>query len=111
MTRGLPAYLAHRWTFCPLGRQSPENPSGEPNVDAASFKAFGAFAADKRSIYFDGKRTDDNSGDKQVDMSTLEETDIWNLLRDKIVFGIRGTGWAALTGFKSCGMIHPCNLL
>nr|WP_273680266.1 hypothetical protein [Escherichia coli] len=21
---GLPAYLAHRWTFCPLGRQSPE---------------------------------------------------------------------------------------
>lgn len=43
-----------------------KNPSGEPNVDAASFKAFGAFAADKRSIYFDGQRTDDNSGDKQV---------------------------------------------
>ncbi|MCY6602963.1 hypothetical protein OYB23_24455 [Escherichia coli] len=36
-----------------------KNPSGEPNVDAASFQAFGAFAADKRSVYFDGQRTDD----------------------------------------------------
>ncbi|HBA4460524.1 TPA: hypothetical protein J8066_002250 [Escherichia coli] len=36
-----------------------KNPPGEPNVDAASFQAFGAFAADKRSVYFDGQRTDD----------------------------------------------------
>ncbi|EED0303131.1 TPA: hypothetical protein SI477_000477 [Escherichia coli] len=36
-----------------------KNPSGKPKVDAASFQAFGAFAADKRSIYFDGQRTDD----------------------------------------------------
>ena len=44
-------------------------------------------------------------------MSTLEETDIWNLLRDKNSLWHKGTGWEALTDFKSCGMIPPCNLL
>ncbi|HHV1849174.1 TPA: hypothetical protein ACULGX_001713 [Escherichia coli] len=77
-----------------------KNPSGEPNVDAASFKAFGAFAADKRSIYFDGQRTDDNSGDKQVDMSTLEETDIWNLLRDKNSLWHKGHWLGSADGFQ-----------
>lgn len=77
-----------------------KNPSGEPNVDAASFQAFGAFAADKRSIYFDGQRTDDNSGDKQVDMSTLEETDIWNLLRDKNSLWHKGHWLGSADGFQ-----------
>ncbi|TGC12467.1 hypothetical protein [Escherichia sp. E4385] len=77
-----------------------KNPSGEPNVDAASFQAFGAFAADKRSIYFDGQRTDDNSGDKQVDMSTLEETDIWNLLRDKNSLWHKGRWLGGTDGFQ-----------
>ncbi|MBY7217877.1 hypothetical protein K6716_05715 [Escherichia marmotae] len=77
-----------------------KNPSGKPNVDAASFQAFGAFAADKRSIYFDGQRTDDNSGDKQVDMSTLEETDIWNLLRDKNSLWHKGRWLGDADGFQ-----------
>ena len=47
------------------------NPPGTPPVDAASFQAQNAFAADRDSIYFNGKRTDDNHGEKQVDFSTL----------------------------------------
>ncbi|EEW3326944.1 hypothetical protein EAN55_01555 [Escherichia albertii] len=77
-----------------------KNPSGKPNVDAASFQAFGAFAADKRSIYFDGQRTDDNSGDKQVDMSSLAETDIWNLLRDKNSLWHKGRWLGHADGFQ-----------
>ncbi|MEC9523286.1 hypothetical protein RCT70_09845 [Escherichia marmotae] len=77
-----------------------QNPSGKPNVDVASFQAFGAFAADKHSIYFDGQRTDDNSGDKQVDMSTLEETDIWNLLRDKNSLWHKGRWLGHADGFQ-----------
>ncbi|HBL7586747.1 TPA: hypothetical protein LTB21_002828 [Escherichia coli] len=77
-----------------------KNPPGKPIVDAASFQAFGAFAADKRSIYFDGQRTDDNSGDKQVDMSTLEETDIWNLLRDKNSLWHKGHWLGSADGFQ-----------
>ncbi len=77
-----------------------KNLPGKPKVDAASFQAFGAFAADKRSIYFDGQRTDDNSGDKQVDMSTLEETDIWNLLRDKNSLWHKGHWLGSADGFQ-----------
>ena len=77
-----------------------KNPSGKPNVDAASFQAFGAFAADKRSIYFDGQRTDDNSGDKQVDMSSLAETEIWNLLRDKNSLWHKGRWLGHADGFQ-----------
>ncbi|QMJ68386.1 hypothetical protein [Escherichia fergusonii] len=77
-----------------------KNPPGKPNVDAATFQALGAFAADKRSIYFDGQRTDDNSGDKQVDMSTLEETDIWNLLRDKNGLWHKGRWLGSADGFQ-----------
>ena len=77
-----------------------KNPPGKPIVDAASFQAFGAFAADKRSIYFDGQHTDDNSGDKQVDMSTLEETDIWNLLRDKNSLWHKGHWLGSADGFQ-----------
>ncbi|MCZ9158034.1 hypothetical protein OM206_13820 [Escherichia albertii] len=77
-----------------------KNPSGKPNVDAASFQAFGAFAADKRSIYFDGQRTDDNSGDRQVDMSSLAETEIWNLLRDKNSLWHKGRWLGHADGFQ-----------
>ncbi|MDN4001429.1 hypothetical protein QWY18_11110 [Escherichia albertii] len=77
-----------------------KNPSGKPNVDAASFQAFGAFAADKHSIYFDGQRTDDNSGDKQVDMSSLAETEIWNLLRDKNSLWHKGRWLGHADGFQ-----------
>ncbi|HHB9458192.1 TPA: hypothetical protein ACODPB_002236 [Escherichia albertii] len=77
-----------------------KNPSGKPNVDAVSFQAFGAFAADKRSIYFDGQRTDDNSGDKQVDMSSLAETEIWNLLRDKNSLWHKGRWLGHADGFQ-----------
>ena len=38
------------------------NPPGTPTVDVASFKALGRFAVDKYSLYFDGQRTESNSG-------------------------------------------------
>ncbi len=41
-----------------------QNPPGKPPVDAATFRAYGRFAADKDSLYFDGERTDDNHGEK-----------------------------------------------
>lgn len=44
------------------------NPPNTPPVDVATFRVFGRFAADKNSLYFDGKRTEDNQG---VDMATL----------------------------------------
>ncbi|WP_347254269.1 hypothetical protein [Leminorella grimontii] len=43
-----------------------------PAVDVASFRAFGRFAADKDSLYFDGVRTDDNVGKKRVNMENLK---------------------------------------
>ncbi|WP_145960334.1 hypothetical protein [Leminorella richardii] len=43
-----------------------------PIVDVASFRAFGRFAADKDSLYFDGVRTDDNTGEKRVNMAALK---------------------------------------
>nr|WP_246769500.1 hypothetical protein [Escherichia sp. E2593] len=50
-----------------------QNPPGIPKVDAATFRAWGRFAADKDSLYFDGERTDDNHGEKQVDMDSLQQ--------------------------------------
>ncbi|EFK6225215.1 hypothetical protein AS168_003965 [Escherichia coli] len=50
-----------------------QNPPGTPKVDAATFRAWGRFAADKDSLYFDGERTDDNHGEKQVDMDSLQQ--------------------------------------
>lgn len=51
--------------------QAISNPPGTPPVDAASFQARNEFAADRDSIYFNGVRTDDNHGEKQVDFDTL----------------------------------------
>lgn len=48
------------------------NPPGTPTVDVASFKALGRFAVDKYSLYFDGQRTESNSGASKVDLATLK---------------------------------------
>ncbi len=48
------------------------NPPGTPTVDIASFKALGRFAVDKYSLYFDGQRTESNSGASKVDLATLK---------------------------------------
>ncbi len=50
-----------------------QNPPGTPPVDVASFKAWGDFAADKHSLYFEGKRTDDNGGENSLDIKTLHQ--------------------------------------
>lgn len=48
------------------------NPPGTPTVDIASFQAMGRFAVDKYSLYFDGQRTESNSGASRVDLATLK---------------------------------------
>lgn len=48
------------------------NPAGTPEVDVKTFRAYGRFAADKYSLYFDGERTDDNRGEKQVDLDSVQ---------------------------------------
>lgn len=50
-----------------------QNPAGTPKVDVASFRAYGRFAADKDNLYFDGVRTDDNHGEKRVDIASLQQ--------------------------------------
>lgn len=55
------------------GQENSSEPPGTPKVDAATFRAWGRFAADKDSLYFDGERTDDNHGEKQVDMDSLQQ--------------------------------------
>lgn len=77
-----------------------QNPEGTPRVYIASFKAFGPFAADKYSLYFDGQRSDDNAAEKRVDMATLEKTEVWNLLRDKNNLYLKGRWLASADGFR-----------
>ncbi len=50
-----------------------QNPPDKPPVDVASFKAWGDFAADKHSLYFEGTRTDDNGGENSLDIKTLHQ--------------------------------------
>ncbi|UGS39802.1 hypothetical protein G163CM_04870 [Pseudocitrobacter corydidari] len=76
------------------------NPENTPRVDAATFQAFGEFAADKKSLYFNGERTDSNLGDKRVDMATLEATEIYGLLKDKNNLYFMGRWLADATGFE-----------
>ncbi|EFP6033208.1 hypothetical protein HLL21_004181 [Shigella flexneri] len=60
-----------------------QNPPGTPPVDVASFKAWGDFAADKHSLYFEGKRTDDNGGGNSLDIKTLHQVEFrppWDTL-------------------------------
>lgn len=47
------------------------NPPGTPAVDIDSFRSLGNFAIDKYSLYFDGQRTEGNSGASKVDEATL----------------------------------------
>ncbi|EAU0020402.1 hypothetical protein PK90_000241 [Salmonella enterica subsp. enterica] len=77
-----------------------QNTGDEPAVHVASFQAFGAFAADKHSLYFDGKRSDSNAGEKRVDMATLTRTEIWNLLRDKNNLYYQGRWLGSAAGFR-----------
>lgn len=54
------------------------NPTDAPKVDAASFvQPFWAvaFAADKNSLYFNGVRTDDNTGEWPLDVAALKQLD------------------------------------
>ncbi|WP_161538995.1 hypothetical protein [Escherichia albertii] len=50
-----------------------QNPAGTPPVDVMSFKAWGDFAADKNSLYFEGKRADSNGGENSLDIKTLHQ--------------------------------------
>ncbi|ECB6801583.1 hypothetical protein E0X36_07370 [Salmonella enterica subsp. enterica serovar Gambia] len=77
-----------------------QNTGDEPAVDVASFQSLGAFAADKHGLYFDGKRRDSNAGEKRVDMATLAETKIWNLLRDKNNLYYEGRWLGRADGFR-----------
>ncbi len=58
------------------------NPKGTPDVDIASFRAFGHFAADKYSLYFEGKRTDDNTDVKRPNFNQLTETPVEGMVKD-----------------------------
>lgn len=51
------------------------NPPGTPPVDIPSFQTFDSFAADKNSLYYEGKRTGDNSTERPVDVATLRKID------------------------------------
>ncbi|WP_347254268.1 DKNYY family protein [Leminorella grimontii] len=91
------------------------NPKGKPKVDATSFRAFGRFAADKDSLYFDGVRTDDNVGEKRVDMASLERAGgseeeyrpfqqfNTELLRDRNNLYLSGRWLGKATGFAIVG--------
>lgn len=66
-----------------------QNPPGTPPVDISSFQAWGDFAADKYSLYYEGKRTDSN---QQLNRRTLRQVEFnpqWKpdwlglILRDK----------------------------
>lgn len=75
------------------------NPPGTPPVDVTTFRVFGRFAVDKRSLYFDGVRTEDNEG---VDVATLNDVTVgapWydyyepehaTVLRDRHYLYLRG---------------------
>lgn len=51
------------------------NPPGTPPVDIPSFQAFDSFAADKNSLYYEGKRTGDNSTERPVNVAMLRKID------------------------------------
>lgn len=60
------------------------NPPDSPQIDAPSFRQpFNnlTFAVDRYSIYYQGQRTDDNTGYKQVDLKTLQRVDE-NIMKD-----------------------------
>ena len=75
------------------------NPPGLPQVDIATFKVFGRFAADKHSLYFDGKRTENNHGVDMATLTAVEFNDPWlsydepeftTILKDQYHLYLRG---------------------
>lgn len=88
-----------------------QNPPGAPAVDAASFRAYGRFAADKHSLYFDGERTDDNPADNPLDMMTLEEIggelsegDASDIVKDRHNLYYHGRRLGSAQGFVLLGL-------
>lgn len=80
-------------------------------ADAASFRAYGRFAADKQSLYFDGERTDDNPADNPLDMATLEEIgsdlaegDASNIVKDRHNLYYHGRRLGSADGFVLLGL-------
>ncbi|KAF0952614.1 hypothetical protein [Escherichia albertii] len=88
-----------------------QNPPGTPKVDAATFHAWGRFAADKDSLYFDGERTDDNHGEKQVDMDSLQQVggrmdsmDSADVLKDRRNLYFQGRWLGSAQGYSILGI-------
>ncbi|VUS37359.1 hypothetical protein [Klebsiella spallanzanii] len=88
-----------------------QNPPGAPAVDAASFRAYGRFAADKHSLYFDGERTDDNPADNPLDMATLKEIsgdlaegDASDIVKDRHNLYYHGRRLGSADGFVLLGL-------
>lgn len=86
-----------------------QNPPDKPPVDVASFKAWGDFAADKHSLYFEGKRTDNNGGGNRLDIKTLHQVEFrppWDpdllglILRDANFLYINGHRLADPDSFR-----------
>jgi hypothetical protein len=65
-----------------------ENPTGTPIVNAASFAQplVGTFAFDNASLYYNGKRVDDNIGAKQVDINSLKAVDEYLLMDNRNIY-------------------------
>ncbi len=55
------------------GQGNSSEPTGNTESRCRNIPRMGRFAADKDSLYFDGERTDDNHGEKQVDMDSLQQ--------------------------------------
>lgn len=88
-----------------------QNPPGTPPVDAATFRAYGRFAADKDSLYFDGERTDDNRGEKRVDMDSLQQvggnlgfSDSGDVLKDRRNLYFQGRWLSRAQGYSILGV-------
>lgn len=88
-----------------------QNPPGTPKVDVATFRAYGRFAADKYSLYFDGERTDDNRGEKRVDFATLQPVggirdaeDNADVLKDSRNLYYRGRWLSSAQGYSIIGV-------
>ncbi len=77
------------------------NPPGAPPVDIATFQVFGDFAADKNSLYYEGKRTDDNDDENSVDMKTLRKVSLGSRWRpDWLGFILRDRRFLYVNGHR-----------
>lgn len=98
-----------------MGRKIVQNPPGTPKVDVATFRAWGRFAADKDSLYFDGERTDDNRDEKQVDMDSLQQVggsgDSADVLKDRHNIYFQGHWLGSAQGYSILGVksLGPTN--